>query len=73
MPTPVLYALMGLGTTCIFWGLETAFYLLDFSGSQYLGGALGLAAGYTAKYFLDKTFVFRTHACAFQDGAATRQ
>ncbi len=60
-------------TTCIFWGTETAFYLLDFCGSQYIGGAVGLAVGYTLKYFLDKNFVFRTQTCVFQGGAATRQ
>ena len=68
-----LYTLMGGLTTCIFWGTETAFYLLDFTGSQYIGGAVGLAVGYTLKYFLDKNFVFRTQTCVFQDGAATRQ
>ncbi len=69
----VLYSLMGVLTTCIFWGTETAFYLLDFSGSQYVGGAIGLATGYTLKYFLDKKFVFRAQTCVFQVGAATRQ
>lgn len=69
----VLYSLMGAVTTCIFWGTETAFYLLDFTGSQYIGGAVGLAVGYTVKYFLDKKFVFRAQTCIFQDGVATRQ
>jgi len=69
----VLYSLMGVVTTIIFWGTETAFfYFFDFPGSQYVGGGIGLTIGYTSKYFLDKRFVFRRCACSFQDGAATR-
>lgn len=69
----LLYSLMGVITTIIFWGTETAFfYLFEFSGSQYVGGGVGLTIGYTSKYFLDKRFVFRTQACRFQDGAATQ-
>lgn len=68
-----LYSLMGVVTTIIFWGMESAFfYLFDFSASQYAGGALGLTVGYTFKYFLDKRFVFRTYICSLQDGAVTR-
>lgn len=55
-----LYTLMGGLTTVIFWGTElTFYYLFDFSGAQYVGGALGLLTGYTLKYRLDKKFVFR--------------
>ncbi len=55
-----LYTLMGVFTTIIFWGTEMGFYYaFDFSGSQYVGGALGLMVGYTAKYMLDKKYVFR--------------
>ncbi|WP_051564575.1 GtrA family protein [Desulfovermiculus halophilus] len=69
----VLYSLMGVVTTAIFWGTETAFFFLfDFPGSQYVGGGIGLTIGYTTKYFLDKRFVFRTSTCTLQDGAATR-
>lgn len=54
-----LYSLMGVFTTAIFWGTEMSFYyLFDFSGSQYVGGALGLMIGYTIKYLLDKKYVF---------------
>ena len=57
-----LYSLMGIFTTAIFWGTEMSFYyLFDFSGSQYIGGALGLSVGYTAKYILDKKYVFRVN------------
>ena len=54
-----LYTLMGVITTAIFWGTEMAFfYVFDFKGSQYVGGALGLTVGYTTKYLLDKKYVF---------------
>jgi len=57
-----LYSLMGVFTTAIFWGTEISFYyVFDFSGSQYIGGALGLSVGYTAKYILDKKYVFRVN------------
>lgn len=58
--TFVLYAVMGLVTTTIFWGFEFAFHAW-FNGSRsmrYLGGAIGLALGYAAKYQLDKRYVF---------------
>lgn len=56
-----LYTLMGLGTTAIFWALEFGFdHLFQTREMRYLGGAIGLAIGYLAKYKLDKRFVFRT-------------
>lgn len=61
--TFLLYALMGLVTTTIFWGFEFAFeYAFASKAMRYLGGVLGLAIGYVAKYELDKRFVFRTEA-----------
>ncbi len=55
-----LYSLMGVFTTAIFWGTEMSFYyFFDFTGSQYVGGGLGLMVGYTAKYLLDKKYVFK--------------
>ena len=57
----VLYSLMAVFTTVIFWGTEFAFQVLfstDFM--RYLGGVLGLAVGYYIKYRLDKRFVFVT-------------
>ncbi|MFO7817030.1 MAG: GtrA family protein [Thermodesulfobacteriota bacterium] len=68
-----LYSLMGVFTTIIFWGTEAVFfYVFDFKGAQYAGGALGLCVGYTCKYFLDKHLVFRTKKCVFPDGVNTR-
>lgn len=59
--TFLLYALMGLVTTTIFWGFEFAFeYAFASKEMRYLGGVIGLAIGYVAKYELDKRFVFRT-------------
>jgi putative flippase GtrA len=55
-----LYTLMGLATTVIFWGFEFGFhYLFKIKEMRYLGGVIGLAIGYLAKYQLDKRCVFR--------------
>lgn len=54
-----LYTLMGVATTVIFWGMQTAFFMIwENREMLYLGGALGLAIGYIVKYQLDKRFVF---------------
>lgn len=61
--TFVLYSIMGLVTTVIFWGFEFGFH--HFFGTRemrYLGGIIGLAIGYVTKYQLDKRYVFRTEA-----------
>jgi putative flippase GtrA len=56
----VLYSLMGVFTTFIFWGFEIAFdALLAFENAKYLGALLGLSIGYIVKYQLDKKFVFK--------------
>jgi putative flippase GtrA len=56
-----LYTLMGLVTTVIFWGFEFGFdHLFQTREMRYMGGVIGLAIGYLAKYKLDKRFVFRT-------------
>lgn len=58
--TFVLYALMGVFTTGIFWGFEFGFDAgFNTPTLRYLGGAIGLAIGYFCKYQLDKRFVFR--------------
>lgn len=58
--TFVLYTLMGLATTVIFWGFEFGFHhLFETKEMRYLGGVVGLAIGYVAKYRLDKRYVFR--------------
>lgn len=57
--TFLLYATMGVATTAIFWAVELAFwYAFHSTGMRYLGGVIGLAIGYWAKYRLDKRFVF---------------
>ena len=54
-----LYAVTGVLTTAIFWGLEYAFDGLTTDGRwRYLGGAIGLAIGYAVKFHLDRRFVF---------------
>lgn len=56
----ILYSLMGLITTGVFWGFELAFHLaFETKSMRYLGGVIGLAIGYLAKYHLDKRYVFR--------------
>lgn len=58
--TFILYGIMGLATTCIFWGVELAFnHVYGSAAMRYVGGFIGLAIGYLAKYHLDKRFVFR--------------
>ncbi|CAN5907973.1 GtrA family protein [soil metagenome] len=58
--TFVLYAMMGVITTSIFWGFEFWFdHIFQTKELRYLGGAIGLLIGYVAKYHLDKRFVFR--------------
>ena len=57
----VLYGLTGAVTTALFWAVELSFVrAFTFAGAAALGGAIGLAAGYSAKYFLDSWLVFRT-------------
>ena len=50
---------MGLVTTALFWGTETAFWLLwGTEAMRELGAVLGLSVGYVVKYNLDKRYVF---------------
>ena len=59
--TFALYTAMGLATTVIFWGFEFGFdHLFASREMRYLGGVIGLAIGYLAKYHLDKRYVFHT-------------
>lgn len=61
----LLYSLMGVFTTVIFWCTELAFHFIFQSVElRYLGGIIGLAIGYLTKYELDKRFVFRTPGVA---------
>lgn len=59
--TFILYTLMGLATTVIFWGFEFSFHhLFATKEMRYLGGMIGLAIGYVTKYHLDKRYVFHS-------------
>ena len=56
----LLYSLMGVATTAIFWSFEFGFqWAFDNRAMRYLGGILGLALGYWVKYHLDRRFVFK--------------
>ena len=60
LTTFILYTVMGVFTTIIFWGFELGFYFAfpQAELAKYVGGIIGLIIGYTTKYFLDKKFVF---------------
>ena len=56
----ILYAVMGIFTTIIFWGFEFSFYyIFEDKNMRYVGGVIGLLIGYISKYFLDKKYVFK--------------
>jgi len=56
----IFYSITGAFITLIFWILEIVFDLFfDNVNAKYLGAMLGLAIGYTTKYFLDKKYVFK--------------
>lgn len=56
----MLYSLMGVFTTFIFWGFEIGFdYVFLNENAKYLGAVIGLCVGYVVKYNLDKKFVFK--------------
>jgi putative flippase GtrA len=55
-----LYGIFSVFTTLIFWAFELSFFAIwhtDFA--KYLGAAIGLMIGYTAKFLLDRTYVFK--------------
>jgi len=55
----ILYSLMGVFTTFIFWIFEIGFdYIFEYENAKYIGAVLGLSIGYVVKYNLDKKFVF---------------
>ena len=57
--TFILYSLMGIVTTVIFWVTEYAFdYFFQTKFMRYTGAVIGLAMGYVIKYHLDKKNVF---------------
>jgi putative flippase GtrA len=55
-----LYGLFSVVTTLVFWGFEVAFWMIWRTDvAKYAGAVMGLAIGYTAKFALDQTYVFR--------------
>lgn len=55
----VLYSLMSVFTTAIFWAVEYSFqWLFRTDTMRYIGGMIGLAIGFYIKYQLDKKYVF---------------
>nr|WP_180166688.1 GtrA family protein [Stenotrophomonas sp. SbOxS2]NYT99520.1 GtrA family protein [Stenotrophomonas sp. SbOxS2] len=61
--TFVLYTVMGIATTVIFWGTEATFnYIFQTDLMRYVGGIIGLGIGYIVKYHLDARFVFDNRA-----------
>ncbi len=55
-----LYTIMGVVTTIIFWGTETAFWLYwQTDMMREFGAVIGLSIGYMVKFNLDRRFVFK--------------
>jgi len=55
----LLYSVMGIVTTALFWIIEYGFeWIFSTELMRYIGGAIGLIMGYLIKYRLDKQFVF---------------
>ena len=65
-----LYTVMGIVTTVIFWGTETAFWFVwQTDLMRETGAVIGLAVGYIVKYNLDRRFVFTDAALTKGQGA----
>ncbi|MCQ8879482.1 GtrA family protein [Pseudoalteromonas shioyasakiensis] len=57
--TFLLYSLMGIITTLLFWITEYTFDIwFETKTMRYVGAVIGLSLGYVAKYYLDKKYVF---------------
>jgi putative flippase GtrA len=55
-----LYGAFSVFTTLIFWAFELSFFAIWHTEfAKYLGAAIGLMIGYTAKFLLDRTYVFK--------------
>lgn len=55
----IMYSIMGIATTAIFWGFEFgADQIFGTESARLTGGVIGLIIGYVVKYHLDKQFVF---------------
>lgn len=56
----MVYSLMGVITTLIFWGTEIMFdEIFGNKIMRYTGAVFGLSIGYFIKYHLDRKFVFK--------------
>ena len=54
------HASVGVGTTLLFWAIESVFHFyVSIPGAMYIGAALGLAICYTIRYQIDRLVVFR--------------
>jgi len=61
----LLYSLMGVVTTLIFWVTETAFWIIwQTDLARETGAVLGLTVGYVTKYILDRRYVFNREGMA---------
>lgn len=57
------YTATGVVTTAIFWGTESAFWLIwQTHPMRELGAVIGLTIGYVIKFNLDRRYVFRKPA-----------
>ena len=60
LKTFLLYSLMGVVTTALFWATELGFhYAFNSELMRYVGGIIGLTFGYFIKYLLDRSLVFK--------------
>ncbi|MDQ2092277.1 GtrA family protein [Marimonas arenosa] len=65
-----LYTITGIGTTLVFWGSETAFWLIwQTHEMREVGAVIGLTVGYVLKFNLDRRFVFRKLVGCAQAGS----
>lgn len=65
-----LYTLTGVGTTVLFWGSETLFWVIGQTQTmREIGAVLGLTAGYFIKYNLDCRYVFQRRDTARTEGS----
>lgn len=56
----MMYSLMGVATTLIFWVSETAAWMIWGTDlAREMGAIAGLSVGYVTKYLLDRRFVFK--------------
>jgi putative flippase GtrA len=63
-----LYTLMGVLTTMIFCGTETAFWMIWQSDlMRELGAIMGLCVGYVVKFNLDRRYVFTDAQLGLKD------